>query len=189
MIRINLVRDRVPRRQAAVPARRWRGVLGGCVVAAAAAAAGWQHWSLQQRSGRLADELAAADRALRELSTVSDELARLESRRAELTLRGAAIDELRRTRRGAARLLDGVGRSVPDGLRLSGVRRSPEGVVIAGRAATLAALSDFVARLEQSSQVESPIEIVDSRTEEAPDGEAVRFELRAGFDAQAVSAS
>lgn len=185
MIRINLVRDRVPRKQAAAPARRWRVALGVAAAAAAAAAVGWQHWSLQQRSGQLTDELAAADRTLRELSTVSDELSRLESRRAELALRGDAIEQLRRARSGAARLLDGVGRSVPDGLRLSGLRQSPGGVVIAGRAATLTALSDFVARLEQSSQVESPIEIVDSQTEEAPDGEVVRFELRAGFDAQA----
>ena len=65
------------------------------------------------------------------------------------------------------------------------LRQSDEGVVVQGRATTLTALSDFVANLESSGQVTPPVELIDSQTEDTPQGEVVRFELRAAFDGPA----
>ena len=82
-------------------------------------------------------------------------------------------------------MLDAIGRSVPDGLWLSALSQSAEGVVVEGHAASLHALSDFAANLERSSQVTSRIEIIDSQAADTPAGEAVRFALRARFGAPA----
>lgn len=187
MIRINLLAgDRVPRQQRGGRGARWPIALGcGAILGAAAAVIAWDAWSLQARSARLARELAAANATLRQLAPVADDLDALEARRAELDRREALIDELRRARGDPVRLLDAIGRSVPDGLWLSALRQSAEGVVVEGRAASLHALSDFVANLERSRQVASRIEIIDSQAADTPAGETVRFALRARFGAPA----
>lgn len=188
MIRINLLAgDRVPRQQQrGGPGARWPLALGcGVILGAAAAAIAWSAWSLQARSARLARELAAANGTLRRLAPVADELEALEARRAELDRRDALVEELRRTRGDPVRLLDAIGRSVPDGLWLSALSQSPAGVVVEGHAASLHALSDFVANLERSRQAASRIEIIDSQAADTPAGEAVRFALRVRFGAPA----
>ena len=188
MIRINLLAgDRVPRQQQREgPRARWPIALGcGVILGAAAAAIAWSAWSLQARSARLAGELAAANGTLRQLAPVAGELEALEARRAELDRRDALVEELRRTRGDPVRLLDAIGRSVPDGLWLSALSQSPAGVVVEGHAASLHALSDFVANLERSRQAASRIEIIDSQAADTPAGEAVRFALRVRFGAPA----
>ena len=187
MIRINLLAgDRVPRQQREGPGARWPIALGcGAILGAAAAVIAWSAWSLQARSALIARELAAAHATLRRLAPVADDLEALEARRAELDRREALIEERRRARGEPVRLLDAIGRSVPDGLWLSTLRQSAEGVVVEGRAASLHALSDFVANLERSRQVASRIEIIDSQAADTPAGETVRFALRARFGASA----
>lgn len=182
MIRINLLGGaRVPVRQEADPRPgRLVPLACGAILAAAAGAVAWQSWSLRARSAQLAHELAAADRTLQRLAPAVGELAALEARRTSLDRRVALIDELRRGLADPVAMLDAIGRSVPDGLRLSGLRESPDGVVVEGRAATLQALSDFVANLERSPQVDAPIEILDSRAEGGGGG-VVQFGLRARF--------
>lgn len=185
MIRINLLGGaRVPVRQEADPRPgRLVPLACGAILAAAAGAVGWQSWSLRARSAQLAHELAAADRTLQRLAPAAGELAALEARRTSLDRRAALIDELRRGLANPVAMLAAIGRSVPDGLRLSGLRESPDGVVVEGRAATLQALSDFVANLERSPQVAAPIEILGSRAEDGGPGGVVQFGLRARFAA------
>lgn len=181
MIRINLLGGgRVPVRHDAVPRTgRLVPLACGAILAAAAVAVGWQSWSLRTRSTQLAHELAAADRTLRRLAPAAGELAALEARRTSLDRRVALIEELRRGLVTPVGMLDAIGRSVPDGLWLSGLRESPDGVLVEGRAATLQALSDFVANLERSPQVAAPIEILGSRAEDGGAGGVVQFGLRA----------
>ena len=185
MIRINLLADdRVPRQQIAAPATRWPLALGcGAILFVTAATIGWRSCGLQARSTRLARELAAANRTLGGLAPDADELAALEARRASLDRREGLVEELRRTRGQPARLLDTIGRSVPDGLWLTALGQSPEGVVVEGQAASLHALADFVANLERSPEVASRVEILRSQAADASAGEAVRFALRARFGA------
>ncbi len=185
MIRVNLLAgNRVPRQQGAGPGARWPIALGcGAILVVTAATIGWRSWSLQAQSARLAQELAQAHGTLRRLAPVADDLAALEARRASLDQREALIEELRRARAGPVRMLDAIGRSVPDGLWLSALSQSTEGVVIEGHAVSLHALSDLVANLEGSSQVTSRVEIIDSQAADTPAGEAVRFALRARFGA------
>lgn len=185
MIRINLLGGaRVPVRREADPRPgRLAPLACGAILAAAAVAVGWQSWALRAQSAHLAHELAAADRTLQRLAPTVDDLTALEARRTSLDRRVASIEELRRGFADPVAMLDAIGRSVPDGLRLSGLRESPDGVVVEGRAATLQALSDFVANLERSPQVAAPIEILASRAEDGGAGGIVRFGLRARFAA------
>ena len=187
MIRVNLLAgDRVPRQQRAAGGARWPLALGcGALLVAVVAGSGWRAWSLHERSTRLDRELAAAQATLRRLAPAAEDLAALEARRAELDRREALVEELRRARSGPVRLLDAIGRSVPDGLWLSSLGQSPEGVVIEGHAVSLHALSDFVANLERSGQVTSGVEIIDSHAADAAAGGTVRFALRARFGAPA----
>ncbi len=187
MIRINLLAgDRVPRQQGAGPGARWPLALAcGAILLVAAAGVGWRSWLLQERSAWLGGELAAAGETLRRLAPVADELAALEARAASLDRREALLAELRRARTEPVRMLDAIGRSVPDGLWLSALSQSPEGVVVEGHAASLHALSDFAANLERASDVASRIEIIDSQAADTAVGAAVRFALRARLGASA----
>ena len=187
MIRVNLLAgDRVPRQQSLPAGARWPLALGcGTLLAAAAAGSGWPAWSLHERSSRLDGELAAARRTLQRLAPIADDLAALEARRASLDRRAALVEELRRARAAPVRMLDAIARSVPGGLWLSTLSQSAEGVVVEGYAVSLHALSDFVANLEQSSQVASGVEIIASEAGDAPAGETVRFALRARFGTSA----
>ena len=187
MIRVNLLAgERVPRQHSADPGTRWPLALGcGAILAVTAAAIGWQSWSLQAHSTRLARELAAASRTLGRLAPGADELAALEARRASLDRREALVEALRRARGQPARMLEAIGRSVPDGVWLSALGQSAEGVVVEGHAASLHALADFVATLERSREVTSRVEIIESQAAETAAGAAVRFALRARFGAPA----
>ena len=98
-----------------------------------------------------------------------------------LTERVALIEQLRHVQSGPVRMLDEISRSLPDGLWLLELRQEDERVFVVGRARTLTALSDFIANLEDSGQVAPPVEILDSHLEDAPQGEVVRFDLRATF--------
>lgn len=140
---------------------------------------GWRFWSLRQSDAQLTLELAAADAELQRLAPVLESLATLERQRTRLAERVDLVEALRDAQAGPVRMLDQISRSLPDGLWLSELRQSEDGVVVQGRAMTLIALSDFVANLESSGQVTPPVEIIGSQTEETPQGEVVRFELRA----------
>jgi Tfp pilus assembly protein PilN len=53
---------------------------------------------------------------------------------------------------------------------------------ISGQTTSLTALSDFVANLEASKWFKRPVEIVDSTVEKTPNGDLVRFTIRATTD-------
>jgi Tfp pilus assembly protein PilN len=53
---------------------------------------------------------------------------------------------------------------------------------IAGQTTSLTGVSDFVANLEASKWFKRPVEIVDSTVEQTPNGDLVRFTIRATSD-------
>ena len=57
------------------------------------------------------------------------------------------------------------------------------GLTIEGRATTLTALSDFVGNLEGSRYFKRPVEIVNSQLDPQPQGELIRFSVKAEFAA------
>ena len=185
MIRINLLGVEGER------AKRKRGVgfdLGQKVTVAcslillgAVLGIGWQFRSLRQDSNRLDQELTAARQEVERLASVLEQVQEFDTRRAQLQQRVALIEQLRRGQSGPVHMLDQISRSVPERLWLTELRQEGGTVTIQGRATALTALSDFVSNLEISGHFSLPVEIVDSQVEEQPEGDVVRFEVRAQF--------
>ena len=185
MIRINLLAGDRERSKPAVGIDLGQKVTVGCsvILVVTAVVIGWRFWSLRQDTFQLGQELAAADQEIQRLAPVLERVRMFEVQQAQLTERVELIEELRRGQSGPVQMLDAVSRGLPDGVWLLELRQDDDAVLVVGRATALTALSDFMANLEGSGQVMPPVEIVDSQLEETPQGEVVRFELRATFGA------
>ena len=181
MIRINLldVESRpVP------PPRGHRGMRAGLVVGGLAAVAGlalWPALSVRSQSIRLDERLRAVDRELTGLAGVPSLRDEAQRRGDDLAGQVALAEALQAAQGAPVRLLDAVGRVLPDGLWLTELRQQGDAITMAGRATGMNGVSDLVAGLESSVGFLSPIEIVESRLEAHAGTEAVRFELRMRF--------
>ena len=181
MIRINLAAGRPkegsgPARVGAAFRVAWVSAASLCFVLLWA---GWHVRALHDRSERVARETRAADSTLGELAPVMERLASLEADRRDLAARAGAATAWRGKRFVVAGLLAQIGRSLPGGMQLSELRQDDGGIVLGGRAVSVAVVSEFVINLERSDQVLPPVEIIDTQTEEGDSGQAVRFAIRA----------
>ena len=77
------------------------------------------------------------------------------------------IEELRKGQTGPVHLLDHISKSLPESMWLTDLASQPTTSRSKGDVRSLNALSDFVSALEASNLFERPIEIIDSRVEEA----------------------
>jgi type IV pilus assembly protein PilN len=183
VIRINLVEtDRLKVRRAPF-ARDGRILSVACalpLLTALAGTGGW-YWSLARESVALDRSLADAEQERSRLRSVLDQVKQFEMRRTQLQQRVTLIEELRRGQSGPVVMLDQISRNVPDMLWLTELKQRGSEVTIDGRTASLVALSDFVGNLESSTHFQRPVEIVSSQVEPLPDGEVVRFSVRAVF--------
>lgn len=181
MIRINLleVESRLP----APPRvdRRTRAALTGALAVAAVGAALWPVLSVRSESARLEQRSSAVDRELAGLAGVRSRREEAERRVAELSGRVALAEGLHAARGAPARLLDELGRALPEDVRLTELRQHGGDVAITGRAAEMTAVSDLVTGLESSGYFLPPVEIAESRREAHAGAETVRFELRMRF--------
>jgi type IV pilus assembly protein PilN len=89
------------------------------------------------------------------------------------------IEQLRRGQTAPVHILDEVSKAIPDRLWLVSMGQREKDFTIEGRTTTLSGLSDFVANLEKSSWFKKPVEIVDSQVDQSPNGDLVRFTIRA----------
>ena len=183
MIRINLLAGDRERSRRRVGIDLGQKVTVGCsvILVVTVVVIGWRFWSMRQDSAQLAQELAAADQETQRLAPVLQRVGEFDVLRMQLAERVALIEQLRRGQAGPVHMLDQISRALPDGLWLLELRQEGESVVVRGRAMALTALSDFVANLENSGRVTPPVEIVEGQLEDTPQGEVVRFELRATF--------
>ena len=180
MIRINLLTVESQRTRGR--ARIRRRMVAGCSALAVltGSVVGVRVCSLRQERSGLASALAFADGEMERLAPLVERVGDREAERLRLAERVAWLDALRQRQDGPVRLLDEVGRSLPDGAWLTELRQASASVVIRGRAASLTALSDFVGGLERSSSFVSPVELVDSQVDEQGGvRDPIRFELHA----------
>ncbi len=184
MIRINLLAV-----ERALPGRRFTFDLGerttalsSVILIVAVGLIAWQFFSVRGESRELdlnLDEARAESQRLQELSA---RVTQFLERRAQLQLRVALIEDLRRRQVGPVQMLDQISGSLPDNLWLTELRQDGEdALVILGRAMTLTALSDFVANLERSGYFIPPVDLIDSQLEDQAEGQVVRFEVLARF--------
>ena len=151
------------------------------IMLATAGYIGWRTWDMRRDSAALEQELAATELEAQRLRGVLSEVQRFEAQKAALTQRVALIEQLRRGQTGPVHMLDEISRALPDRLWLTEMTQKGDEVSIEGRTSTLTAVSDFVANLQNSQYFRRPVEIVSSSTETDPQGEIVRFVVRAVF--------
>lgn len=181
MIRINLL-EAESRPEA--PPRIGRGMRAALAAGLAAAAAGlvlWPVLSVRAESARLEQRSRAVEREMAGLAGASSQRDEAEQRVADLARRVALVEALEAARGVPARMLEQLGRVLSDGVRLTELRQQGRDVVIEGRAAGMAGVSDLVAGLESSGYFLPPVEIVESRLEAQAGAEAVHFQLRMSF--------
>ena len=185
MIRINLLAvDRGSTKKAAV---RTPGVTAAQRVTIGAAlillativGVGWWFWSIRSQGQKLDDDIAQAEKEANQLRSVLAQVQKFETRKAQLQQRVTLIEQLRRGQNAPVHVLDELSKALPDRLWLVSVLQRANDFTIEGRTTTLTGLSDFVTNLEASPWFKKPVEIVDSSVDQGPNGDLVRFSIRA----------
>ena len=191
MIRINLLaaeRDRNKRRPAAAttgPEATQQRVTLLCslILVLTGLGIGWWYWSLKVQSDRIEEDIVTSQKETARLRTLIQQVQTNDARRAQLQERVGLIEELRKGREGAVRMLDEISRSLPDMLWLTEVKQQGADLTITGRCTSLTALSDFVDNLKLGGYFK-PVEILDSQvesTQPAGGGGLTRFSIKATF--------
>ena len=178
MIRINLLAAEPPSEgPSRSGADRGAAVAGVVVVGVVLGLMARDGLAIRRESSRLDERMRVLDGRLAGLAGVGARRDEVERRRDDLARRVALAETLRAAQGAPARLLEQVGRVVPEDAWLTEMRLEGGLVTLTGRAAAMSGLTELVAGLEASGHFLPPIEIVDSRR----DGGAVHFEIRARF--------
>lgn len=179
MIRINLLAaEPLPEGPPRAGAARGAAMAGGAVVLGVVLGLMVRDGLATRReSNRLDERMRVLDRQLAGLAGVEAQREEVERRRDDLARRVALAETLRAAQGAPVRLLEQVGRVVPEDAWLTEMRLGGDLVTLTGGAAEMSGLTELVAGLEASGHFLPPIEIVDSRR----DGGAVHFEIRARF--------
>jgi len=191
MIRINLLaieRDRAKRRPTAAAtgpqATQQRiTLLCSLILVLTALGVGWWYWSLKVQSDRIEEDIVTSQKETARLRTLIQQVQTNDARRAQLQERVELIEELRKGREGAVRMLDEISRSLPDMLWLTEVKQQGADLTMTGRCTSLTALSDFVDNLKLGGYFK-PVEILDSQVEGTPPAGVsalTRFSIKATF--------
>jgi type IV pilus assembly protein PilN len=190
MIRINLLaieRDRAKRRPAATtgPQATQQRIALACslILVLTALGVGWWYWSLKVQSDRIEEDIVTSQKETARLRTLIQQVQTNDARRAQLQERVGLIEELRKGREGAVRMLDEISRSLPDMLWLTEVKQQGMDLTITGRCTSLTALSDFVDNLKLGGYFK-PVEILESQVEGTPPAGVAaltRFSIKATF--------
>lgn len=185
MIRINLLA--VDRGGTSKKAARGPGITAAQRVTIGAALillativfVGWWFWSLRTRGDQLDEQIAQAEKEANQLRSVLAQVQKFEARKAQLQQRVTLIEQLRRGQTAPVHVLDEVSKAIPDRLWLVTMLQRGSDFTIEGRTTTLTGLSDFIANMEASPWFKKPVEIVDSAVDQGPNGDLVRFTIRA----------
>jgi type IV pilus assembly protein PilN len=185
MIRINLIAvDRGLTKKAAartpgVTAAQRVTIGAALILLSTIVGVGWWFWSIRAQGQKLDDDIAQAEKEANQLRSVLAQVQKFETRKAQLQQRVTLIEQLRRGQNAPVHVLDEISRALPDRLWLVSMLQRGNDFTIEGRTTTLTGLSDFVTNLEASPWFKKPVEIVDSSVDQGPNGDLVRFSIRA----------
>jgi type IV pilus assembly protein PilN len=184
MIRINLLaveRGRAKKaRGALIPAAHRVTIGASLILIATILGIGWWFLSLRQQSAQIDQDLARAESETQQLRTVLAQVQKFESRKAQLTQRVTLIEQLRSGQTAPVHVLDEISKSLPERLWLTELKQAGADFTISGFAASMPALSDFVANLEATRWFQKPVEILDSQLQTDPKtGDLVKFSIKA----------
>ena len=139
---------------------------------------GWWYWTHHTRAIRLDEEIATAEVKAQQLRSVLGQVQKFETRKAVLQQRVTLIEQLRRGQSGPVHLLDEISKALPDRLWLITLGQRENTFTIEGRTTSLTGISDFVSNLEASTWFHG-VEILDSQLDQTPQGDLVRFTIKA----------
>jgi len=185
MIRINLL---AVERGAAASKKKARGGItaaqrvtigAALILLSTVLIIGWWFWALRAESVRLDDDIQKAEIQAQQLRSVLAQVQKFETRKATLQQRVSLIEQLRHGQNVPVHMLDEISKAVPDRLWLVAMGQHGQDFTMEGRTTTLSGLSDFVGNLEKSSWFKRPVEIIDSQVDQSPNGDLVRFTIRA----------
>jgi type IV pilus assembly protein PilN len=187
MIRINLLaveRARAKKKARLTISPAQRVTIGASLILIATVLGiGWWFMSLRQRSAQVDIEIAAAEQETLKLRTVLAQVQKFESRRAQLTQRVTLIEQLRRGQAAPVHVLDEISKSLPDRLWLVELKQQGADFTIAGFAASMPTVADFVANLEATQWFKRPVEILDSQEQaDAKTTDLVKFSIKAALN-------
>ncbi len=97
----------------------------------------------EQRNTKLNQEIAVLDRRIREIEE-------LERRREQLLTRKSIIEQLQQSRSQTVHLFDEMARTIPDGVRMTGMSQQGPVVTLKGAAESNAKVSAYMDSLENS---------------------------------------
>ena len=188
MIKVNLLhpaRRGIKKKAAAFAPGQKMAAACAVILIGAAGAIGWRYLNLTRESGRLDQEIAAAQQETARLHSVMVQVQQFEQRKAQLQQRVALIEQLRKDQTGPVHMLDQISRALPPMVWLTELKQTQTAneVMIEGRSATLTGLSDFVGNLESSGYFKRSVEIVNSTAETGSpqQGDLIKFQIRALF--------
>ena len=185
MIRINLLavergRTRKASRGVVISPAHRVTIGASLILIATVLGIGWWFMSLRQQSAQLDRDIAVAEAETVQLRAVLAQVQKFEARKAQLTQRVTLIEQLRRGQSAPVHVLDEISKSLPERLWLADMKQTGEDFTIAGFAASLPSLSDFVANLEATKWFKRPVEILDSQVQTEKDaGDLVKFSIKA----------
>jgi type IV pilus assembly protein PilN len=186
MIRINLLttdRGVVGKKKSpGVTAAQRVTIAAALILVGTVVFVGWWFWSLRAKGLQLDEQIARSETEANQLRSVLASVQKFETRKAQLQQRVTLIEQLRRGQQGPVHILDELSKALPDRLWLISMAQRDKEFTISGQTTSLTALSDFVANLEASKWFKRPVEIVDSTVEKTPNGDLVRFTIRATTD-------
>ena len=167
MIRINLLggERQVKKRAVAFDLGKRLTLACSLLLVVTAAGIGYWYYSLNQRSAQVDADIVSARQEQARLQSIIREVAAFNQQRAQLQQRVALIEQLRSGQSVPVQLLDAISKSVPDMLWLTDLEQKGSDITIQGQSTTLISLSDFVGNLGNTSLLQKPIEIVDSKVE------------------------
>lgn len=182
MIRINLLAvDRsAPRRALVIPVAHRVTIGASLILLVTALTIGWWFWSLRQTSAQLDLDIAKAELETQQLRAVLGQVQKFEARKAQLQQRVTLIEQLRRGQSSPVRVVEELGKSLPERLWLTVLAQKGDDVTISGYTTSLTGVSDFVANLEASAAFKRPVDIIDSEmSKDAKTGDLVKFSIKA----------
>jgi type IV pilus assembly protein PilN len=182
MIRINLLavdRGAGKKKASAGISSAQRVTIGAALILLSTVVGiGWWFWSLHTESTRLDADIARAEVEAQQLRSVLAQVQKFETEKARLQQRVTLIEQLRRGQTGPVHILDEVSRALPDRLWLVSMSQREKDFTLDGRTTSLTGVSDFVANLQGSAWF-GPVELLDSQVDQTPNGDMVRFTIRA----------
>lgn len=177
MIKINLLgvpRARKARKQAE---GRTQLILGFSVIVVTLFGSGYFWFYLNQRVSGLVDQKTSMESRLTELKAKVKEVENFEKDKATFEEKIGVIEKLRKNQSGPVHVLDEISRSLPDRVALTSLTNLGNHVELEGRAASNAAIVDFINTLKKSKYF-TDVDLVESREVKESDLLVYNFRLK-----------